>query len=307
MVALRSQPWVLALLCACAPVVGSGDASGTGTGSDTSDASSVGSASTSTGATASTGTTTSAGTSSTTHGDESTSAHDDANDGPSCVLFHHEIGLPGECLSDASCCPGEKCVPSPDYSSCVPLDPTPVDVGEACTRMGENDDCVAGAVCRAVDPTTQEGTCIEICDFGHSCDDATLECFLAPDALCERTCDPLGGPACDGNATCLPNAFAQTFACVPDERIDQPGQPGDPCVPDDDTFAGCDALGLCVPDGSTAIESCANDLDDACCTWLCALGDPAGCTGVGDEICEPLSTLLDDTWADDMYNVGFCR
>lgn len=308
MVVLRSNVAVLALLSACSSVVGGQDSGDASSSSGSSDAGSVGSASMTSSGTTGTGTTTSASTTSTTTAaDTTTAGNDDASDGPTCVLFHHEVGSLGGCNTDASCCPGEKCVPSPDYSSCVPLDPAAVGVGEACTRMGENDDCVAGAVCRSVDPVTQEGTCVEICDFGHTCDDAELECFLQPEPLCERTCDPLGGPACEAGTTCLPNALAQTFACVPDERIGQPGQPGDPCVPNDDTFAGCDALGLCVPDGTTAIESCANDLDDACCTWLCAIGDPGGCVGVGDEICEPLSTLLGDTWAEDTFNVGYCR
>lgn len=294
-------------LVACGPVVGDdggeGGAEGGSSGANESSGSSS-SVGTSVGTSIGTSIGTSVGTSVDTG---SSSGNDDSDDPPSCAFFHHEVASPGECQSDGSCCPGEKCVPSPNYSSCVPLDPRPSAVGQACTRKGEEDDCEAGAVCRAVDPVTNEGRCVEFCDLGHACDDETLECFYAPSSLCERPCDPIGGPACNADETCLPNAFAEQFACVPDERLGQPGAPGDPCVPDGSTFEGCDDHGLCVPDEAVAIDSCANDLDDACCTLLCSLSDPIGCTGIGDEICEPMSTLLGATWAEDMYNVGYCR
>ncbi|MBC8071225.1 MAG: hypothetical protein IAG13_23070 [Deltaproteobacteria bacterium] len=225
------------------------------------------------------------------------------DDGPSCVLHHHEVGSLGQCNTDASCCPGSKCVPSPEYSECVPVDVMPADIGEPCTRTGVLDDCVAGAVCRGTDPRTSEGRCVELCRFGHECDEASVSCVGSE---CLAPCDPLDGTACPPSDVCLPFANAELFACVPDDLPATPGQAGDPCSPYEAAYAGCDPDHLCVPDELVAIDSCAGDAADGCCTPICPVLDESACAGLGAGICEPVSTLLQETWPDEL-GAGYCR
>jgi hypothetical protein len=192
---------------------------------------------------------------------------DNGDDGPSCVLHHHETASPFECSSDASCCKGDKCVPTTNGSECVPLADDPAGIGEPCTARGSWDDCIAGTVCRGEDPETHEGRCIEFCDFGHVCDTADVVCTGDPHALCLPSCDPLA-PVCPGTDACLPMAGAETFACLPDAWPEAPGGYGDPCAYWWGRWSGCDAGSMCVSDDVVEIPSCASDLDDGCCTLL---------------------------------------
>jgi hypothetical protein len=289
------------LVCACGPAVGTDD-----TG-DTTGGSSDGDTTTGPGIVTISTTTTPADTSGPepTGTTSSSSSNDDSNDdGPQCVLHHPEIATPGDCYGDAECCPGEKCVPSVDYSACVPLDDTPAGIGEPCVRTGVSDDCVAGTVCRGSTADTNEGRCVEFCALGHDCSDASTICTDEPLQLCLVPCDPLG-EACPGTDLCLPMNDAQTFACLPDETPTTAGAASDPCPVFDDAFSGCDVGHVCVADAYVDIMQCAADDESGCCTALCATDDPLACAGIGAETCVPLSMLVGDPWPDAL-GVGYC-
>lgn len=292
------------LLASCGPAIGTtdGEDSTSATDGSSSSSSTAGVTLSSTSAPSDTSGVDTSGTTSSTGADDDDDTNDD---GPLCILHHHEVATPGECDGDSECCPGDKCVPSPSYSECVPLDDAPAGVGEPCVRTGVSDDCVAGAVCRGADPDTNEGRCVELCALGHTCNDSETICTAYPLQLCLQPCDPLDDAACPPTDTCLPMATVEAFACAPDESPTIAGGAGAPCPAGADAFMGCDAGHLCLADQHLAIESCAADDESGCCTRLCAMGDPMACAGIGAETCVSLSAPVGATWPDAL-GVGYC-
>jgi hypothetical protein len=290
----------LAVLVACGPAIGDVDGSG---GSGDSSAAADGGVETTSG-TADDGIVT---VTSATNSETSSSDPDDGPDdtGPICILHHHEVGIPGECDHDSDCCRGEKCVPMDD-GTCVPLADDPADIGEPCTARGIVDDCVANAVCRGVDVETGEGICVQTCDAGHACIDRATICVEHPSYLCLPPCDPLAA-ACPGTDACVPFDGPGLFACWPDAGASIPGAFGDPCW-DTQAQTGCDAGAICLHEQFVQSTSCANDLDEGCCTWFCDTDDPIACADTETGICEPLATALETDWPAEIDpTLGYCR
>lgn len=190
-----------------------------------------------------------------------------AEDLPDGVLGHCS---PVECsviLQD--CAGGYTCRPvsvdgvSWNFSRCVPLDPDPVQLGEACAAVsspfGGIDNCDDGLMCWEIDPQTLQGTCIEFCS-------GTLEepVCVNPDDVC--------GISDRGNlAFCLPGCDPLLNDCGIQEA----------CVPvSGDSFACIARQDAACPSGLVdvepeAISGCTDG--EPCCTPYCDTSDEAAC------------------------------
>lgn len=105
---------------------------------------------------------------------------------------------------------------------CSPLSPTPAAIGDPCTVEGSAvsgiDDCDLAAMCWQVDPETNEGTCIGLCEGSAAMPTCATEgtvCGISNDGvlpLCYVPCDPLA-PMCPDGLTCFP--LDDAFVCAP--------------------------------------------------------------------------------------------
>lgn len=127
----------------------------------------------------------------TSTGDATTTGPADSSDGGGFIYGAPDLGDAIECSVFAQDCPaGEKCTPwandggeALNATRCRSIDPSPDNIGEACTVEGSLssgvDSCDLGSLCRDVDPRTSEGACVPICA-------GTPEAPLCPDGLnCE--------------------------------------------------------------------------------------------------------------------------
>lgn len=201
--------WVLglAVLAACGGKQ-AGDTDATNSSSTSSSSTTSDDPSTTAAPTTSTISTTSATT-------DCASACTDASEGPGFIYGAPDAGSsPLECdLQKEDCPEGQKCMPwANDGTSvwnatkCVPVDPAPVAVGEACEAPGGGltgiDNCEKHVMCFEVQGNT--GVCRAMCDSG-TCP-ADFNCFIGNDdvlQLCLPACD-LNMPDCPPAHTCLP-------------------------------------------------------------------------------------------------------
>ena len=195
-----------------------------------------------------------------------------------------------ECDVWAQDCPeGEKCSPYAsdgggvwDDSKCVPVVPDPDAVGEPCMVEGSGvsgiDTCALGTMCWNVDPETNMGQCVLLCQGSYrqcagdplSCCPPASTCTIASQGVlnvCFPTCDPLI-QNCEANGDyCYPNG--EDFVCLPDAS-GPAGEPGDPCdaqnacdpgthCGDPSTYPDCDpnAPGCCIPFCDQSAPECA--------------------------------------------------
>jgi hypothetical protein len=192
-------------------------------------------------------------------------------------------------------CPaGEKCMPwannggnSWNATRCTDVDASPGQVGDECMVEGSGvtgiDDCDVGAMCYYVDPDTNTGTCVGMCQGSQDapmCDDGFL-CSISNNGvliLCRRECDPLLQD-CMGSAACLPANGTDGFVCIVDAS-GEGGAPGDPC----EFLNACDPGLFCA--SAEVVPNCMGS--GGCCSEFCDLTDPVpedGCS-LMDQLCE---------------------
>ncbi len=190
-----------------------------------------------------------------------------------------DVPLQFECSPWEQDCPdGEKCMPwandggnSWNALTCTPLDPTPAAVGDACTVEGSGvsgiDDCDVGAMCWAVDPETNQGTCVAFCTGSPDmpvCADPTTQCTIENGGvliLCLPSCDPLLQDCAEGDE-CIPSN--DTFVCVVDSSDDFGGA-GDAC----EYINVCDPGLMCAD--AALVPNCNGSI--GCCTPFCDVTD----------------------------------
>lgn len=227
----------------------------------------------------------------------------DMPDGPTpeCSLWAQDCGTE------------EKCMPwdnqggnSWNASRCSPLSATPGQPGDPCMVEGSGvsgvDDCDVASMCWGVDPETNMGVCVALCQGSENaplCDDPETTCIIANEGflpLCLPNCDPLLQNCIEGEA-CYPGDGG--FVCVPDASGPDLGAYGDACA----YTNACDPSLLCV--GAGAVPGC----DSAqCCTHFCDLADPepsAECGGVSQGQ-ECLSFFPEGMVIPGYEDVGFC-
>lgn len=243
-------------------------------------------------------------------GDSSSSgdaASEEGESGPCNFVCPLDMGPGGECDQWAQDCPvGEKCSAYADNggsawnnTKCVAVYEDADQPGDDCTVEGSGvsgiDSCDKGSMCWSVDPSTNKGVCVDLCDgnaeapiceSGHSC--AIANKVLN---LCLPFCDPLAQD-CPNAELCIPSG--QGFVCVFDASGEE-GQVFDPCE-----FGNvCDQGLYCLP------PSYAAECDAAaggCCLPFCDVKAP-DCTGAG-QMCLP---WFDEGTAPPGYeNVGIC-
>jgi hypothetical protein len=190
-------------------------------------------------------------------------------------------GAVTECDPYVQDCPeGEKCNAWADDGGsswnalgCFPIDDNPDQIGDPCTVEGSGvsgiDSCDIGLMCWDVDPETNMGTCISLCQGSPddpTCPDPLTICIIANDGvlnLCLPMCDPLVQDCGLGEA-CYP--ISDGFVCAPDASGDDLGAYGDPC----EYINACDPFNACVnPD---TVPGCAGAA--GCCSPFCDVTDP---------------------------------
>lgn len=205
------------------------------------------------------------------------------------VLEDPDTGDGVECDIWAQDCPdGSKCMPwandggnSWNATKCTPLDAAPKEVGDTCTVQGSGvsgvDDCVTGAMCWGVDPTTNMGVCNAMCTGSQAepmCPTGSF-CSITNNGvliLCLDGCDPLLQD-CEGDNLCILAASEMGFICVLDASTEGEGNPGDACE-----FGNvCQAGNTCI-DG-TLIPDCTTDY---CCTEYCDIDQANSCAQMAD-------------------------
>lgn len=212
----RACTFGLALLVSCGADKSGDPDSATGTGASTGastgivDTTNAGSTSTST-SSGSTGAPVP-----TTTGDETCgTACTGTSEGASFLPGDPDAGSGVECDVLAEDCPvGQKCMPyvrdgggtSWNGLKCVPVDPAPVGVGEACDAPGNGltgvDNCDKHVMCWDVD--NDMGVCAAMC-VDNACAPG-FNCFIANDGvlnLCLQACD-VNLPDCPPGTGCLP-------------------------------------------------------------------------------------------------------
>jgi hypothetical protein len=189
-------------------------------------------------------------------------------------------------------CPtGQKCAPydddpdGPSWDSwrCVDLDPTPEEVGDPCHVNGNVnsglDNCELGAMCWDVDPETDVGTCVALCEGSPQSPTcaAGSHCAVLNDGglnICLLDCDPLAQD-CPAGDECIPLPDTDNFICVLDAGGAE-GQAFDTCE-----FANACDPGLFCTDPAAASEC--DPLGFGCCTPFCDVTEPNTCPGVGQQ------------------------
>lgn len=246
--------------------------------------------------------TSTASTTSTTAPDPGDTTAPDGDDGS---ILTPPDGGPGDAACDIwaqNCPPGEKCMPySPDGDGgfnavrCTPLAGDPRAPGEPCTVVGSPasgiDDCERRAVCWNVDPETNTGECVAMCqgtEAQPSCADPCTYCSInayGTVTLCQGACDPVAQDCRPGQA-CYP--IGETFVCAPESSGDD-GAIGEPCefinVCDAGLFCaadavpGCEGTGCCAPYcDASGPDPCEALLPGTVCTpWFDAGMEPGAC------------------------------
>lgn len=218
-------------------------------------------------------------------------------------------------VREQNCLDTFKCVPWADdggdawtSTKCIGTALSPVPIGEACTVTGEvasgRDDCEAGSMCWAADPTTLMGTCVPFCaPSGESpaCDDGR-DCMLdgfGVLAVCLPACDPLDVGTCARGETCRYFPASANAFCLPD----QGGEVLVPTVQCGSADEACDAAEVCI--SASTFGGCG---DPSCCTAWCDLNDPMAdsqcAASRSDHACLP---VFDDGSAPrSLAHLGFC-
>lgn len=210
-----------------------------------------------------------------------------------------------ECdLYAQDCRDDEKCMPWADdggrewnASRCSPLDPLPSAPGEPCrvegTAVSGIDNCARGSLCMGVDPETNQGTCVALCENGaddSTCTESQL-CSFVDDvpvvSVCLETCHPLMSGCAEGQG-CYPSL--ELFVCMWVFDFGEHGfacdrtndcTPGNACITGD-VVAGCATDACCASYcDTTQIGSCPGaDTGETCLPWF---GDdpPPGLETVG--------------------------
>ncbi|MEZ4448262.1 MAG: hypothetical protein R3B09_02200 [Nannocystaceae bacterium] len=222
------------------------------------------------------------------------------------------VAQPYECdVWDQNCLDGMKCNAwandggsAWNSTKCVPVDADPDAVGEPCSVVGSGvsgvDSCDKGAMCWNVDPETNMGVCVGLCQGNEdkctsdpsSCCPPGSACTIPASGnliLCLQTCDPIIQD-CEGSKdACYP--VSNGFQCAPDVSGDM-GAIGDPCefinVCDPGTFCGnpgaypgCDAnaAGCCTPFCSLKDPDCV--MGTECLAWYDPMDVPPGYEDLG--------------------------
>ena len=318
-----------ALACSGGESASTGATAATTTSSEEKTTGTTGASASSTSASASTtstGTTTGAASSTTgdpTDSETGCSFLGCTSGGPGCYA---PPGLDGvvrclPCSPWAQDCPDDqKCAPSSNdggsswnATKCTSVDPNPKQPGDACVAVDGGvsgvDDCDQGVMCWDVDPETNEGVCVALCEGSPDnpkCPLPATTCAIDGDlALCFPSCNPLLQDCADGELCTFAQADGQV--CTP----------GDLCVWDGEFVCAADASGrgggfgeLCE-DGSGCDpgSAClfANYVDgcggDRCCSPFCDTTAPNTCPGELQE-CSPL--FAEDMLPAGYENVGIC-
>lgn len=184
---------------------------------------------------------------------------------------------------DQDCARGERCNiwandGGDDWNAtrCVELDPTPSQLGDACTVEGSAvsgiDNCDIGLVCLHADQSL-EGACVEYClgtANDPSCSDPQTECVVTNEGAlpaCLRTCDPLlqacpDGQGCYGIG--VPGEDAPTSCLRPGEGVHSLG-----LLP-----AACPVGTTDIPDDLR--DECMNAMETCCASW-CSTDEVDAC------------------------------
>jgi hypothetical protein len=238
---------------------------------------------------------------------------DESTTGMAFLQMPDGAGTEVECDVWMQDCPeGEKCMPwandggsSWNATRCSPVSDNPGQVGDECTVEGSGvsgiDSCDVGSMCYYVDPETNVGTCVGMCqgtEESPMCEPGFL-CSISNDGvliLCRRECDPLLQD-CQGSAACLPANGADGFVCIVDASGEM-GAPGDPC----EFLNACDPGLFCA--NAEVVPDCQGT--GGCCSEFCDLTEPdpnAGCSLMGQE-CTPW--FEEGTAPPDLVHVGAC-
>lgn len=281
----------ITVACACSPVVATSDDAGDTTTADPDTTGTLTTATTSPGT--SVGTTPEPTTFTTTVDPETTSDESDDCGEDGCCAFigcEPDGGSYFDCDVWAQDCPrGEKCMPwgndggnAWNATRCTPLDPSPGQVGDACTielpGLSGIDTCDVGLVCMYVAPDAGIGTCIENCSGSEAspqCEEPETLCEIAFEGViisCLHACDPLLQD-CPEGAACYPGDLG--FVCG--DTLEPVIATGDPCNYEWDCAAG----NLCV--AGDVLPLCNGD---ACCTAYCDTTQPDACPP--EQLCTPI-------------------
>jgi hypothetical protein len=202
-----------------------------------------------------------------------------------------------ECDPWTQDCPdGQKCNPwandggTWNATKCVPLDANPAQVGDPCMVEGDPksglDNCMAAAMCWAVDAETHIGTCVGFCtgtEANPSCDDPGTTCSITNGGsliLCLPVCDPLL-QNCVNDQGCY--GVGSHFICAPNASQPDAGNYGDPCA----FLNVCNPGLFCAAAG--AVPNCQGA--SGCCSEFCDITSAEGaaqCQGAaGGQECVP--------------------
>jgi hypothetical protein len=173
-------------------------------------------------------------------------------------------------------------------TTCLPIDPNPKQLGEACEWAFDGvDDCDLGLMCRGMDVPYEGGHCTALCEGSlqmPTCGPPNTVCASIEEgpSLCISTCHPLLQDCnhleacipfgsfdwCSSWADCFPMPESGTFACVPEGGLNEPGAY---CA-----FMNACSSGLfCLP---TDLAECSEGERPGnalgCCAAYCDLADP---------------------------------
>jgi hypothetical protein len=192
-------------------------------------------------------------------------------------------------------CPvGEKCMPyasdaSFSHTRCIPIAENANEVGDPCTVEGSGisgiDDCEKHSMCWDVDPETNTGTCLAMCDGSQeapTCNEACTACDIMFDGLvnlCLPFCNPLAQD-CDRGQACRDDD--DSFHCVPQAPVEV--GVGEPC----DFISGCPAGLACV--SASLVPGCGPD--GQCCTPFCDASTDTTCDDlIAGSTCVPWDSI----------------
>jgi len=211
--------------------------------------------------------------------------------GGTTFIVPPDAGMPGVFACDvwAQDCPdGSKCI---GYASdggtwngtrCAEIADNANQPGDTCTVEGGGasgiDDCDIGSMCWDINPETNEGVCVALCNGSADnpiCDDPDTTCSIANNGaltLCLPQCDPLLQDCEADTQACYP--INDAWACAPDAS----GEDG--------AFgSACEFLNVCDPGLACLQDAVADCATGSCCTTVCDITQPNDCAGVGQS-CE---------------------
>jgi hypothetical protein len=213
----------------------------------------------------------------------------DCPDGEKCTAY---VMTPGYCCVDAN-----KCVPIIGDK----------ELGAACTRELDNDDCGEGLFCMTkVSGDTGDGVCISFCDVNNpeSCVEKGIDngyCQVFCDGVfptCAQHCDPLAQD-CTAPQGCYA-AGGQGFVCTLPGYQDDEGNDNDDCY----TIQSCKPGLICA--NGHGQEGCDTD---ACCTPFCEC-DPEQPFGIDSAECptegEQCLCYYSENAPEQFERVGLC-